>query len=58
MNAAVYYYEDSKWQPSDGGISVVYIYHNPANDAYRVVAMSASDNQVCFSYFQRSLLVL
>ena len=51
VNAAVYYFEDSKWEPKDGGISVVNIYHNPSNNAYRVVAMSASDNQV------RSLLI-
>ncbi len=49
VNAAVYYYEDSKWQPGDGGISVVYVYHNPSGNTYRVVAMSASDNQVFFS---------
>mmetsp|Transcript_15254 Transcript_15254/g.38813 ORF Transcript_15254/g.38813 Transcript_15254/m.38813 type:complete len:244 (+) Transcript_15254:178-909(+) len=46
VNAAVYYYQDAKWEPADGGLSMVYIYHNSDTNSYRVVAVSAQDQQV------------
>ena len=46
--AAVYYFDQAttSWNTVDGGMSAVYIYENAEHDAFRVVAMSQTDNRV------------
>ena len=39
------------WKAGDTGISRVGIYHNPSTNAYRVVALDASNNSVSLLNF-------
>jgi len=40
--AAVYNYDAGQWKSVDGGSSRVYIFHNPANNNYRVIGQSVA----------------
>lgn len=39
---------DSLWVPSDSHYSTVFIYHNAAQNSYRVVAFDTQSNKACF----------
>ena len=46
--AAVYNYDRNQntWASVDGGASRVFIFHDPAKNAYRVIGVSVSTEQV------------
>lgn len=40
VRAGVYYFQNGKYEPVDGGLSYVHLYHNAEAGTYRVVAIS------------------
>lgn len=46
--AQVFMYDSANWAPRDSGFSNVAVYHNPATNAYRVVAIDGQTNAVMF----------